>query len=219
MVANAASQTSNQKTRNKFVRINSVPIQTCICILWWSMLQVAARVPPQHVPCTQLLYVPSVGVTVFASLIGVRCFPHAGFRLKTAEQQQLPRKDQYMRNGGGLGGIGRQHRQHDLSVQRTQRCIADDITDVIDHFHLSMKTFSTAKKITFTDHVNRGIFEKIRNVLQTIFKPSVHHSSRFFGKLFGAIGDAVFVVGFGAAHNETLGVETNHLIVTHAHQS
>jgi hypothetical protein len=111
-----------------------------------------------------------------------------------------------MRNGGGLGGIGRQHRQHDLSVQRTQRCIAENITDVIDHFHLSMKTFSTAKKITFTDHVNRGIFEKIRNVPQTIFKPSVHHSSRFFGKLFGAIGDAVFVVGFGAAHNETLGV-------------
>ena len=111
-----------------------------------------------------------------------------------------------MRNGGGLGGIGRQHRQHDLSVQRTQRCIAENITDVIDHFHLSMKTFSTAKKITFTDHINRGIFEKIRNVPQTIFKPSVHHSSRFFGKLFGAIGDAVFVVGFGAAHNETLGV-------------
>ena len=54
---------------------------------------------------------------------------------------------------------------------------------------------------------------------QTIFKPSVHHSSRFLGKLFGAIGGAVFVVGFGAAHNETLGVETNHLIVTHAHQS
>ena len=41
---------------------------------------------------------------------------------------------------------------------------------------------------------------------QTIFKPSVHHPSRFFGKLFGGIGGAVFVVGFGATHNETLGV-------------
>ena len=46
------------------------------------------------------------------------------------------------------------------------QCLPDDVTDVIDQFHLSMETFSAAKKITFAYHIGRGIFEKIRNVLQ-----------------------------------------------------
>jgi hypothetical protein len=65
--------------------------------LYWYTLMVNA--PSDSTSTTNMyhahrLYVPSVGVTVFASLVGVRCFPHAGFRLKTAKQQQLPRKDQ-----------------------------------------------------------------------------------------------------------------------------
>ena len=48
------------------------------------------------------------------------------------------------------------------------QCLPDDVTDVIDQFHLSMETFSAAKKITFADHIGRGIFEKNRNVLHQV---------------------------------------------------